>query len=112
MTHPTSGSVRAATKIYIIAIHAPAALLEEDLDACDRAEIKKLAEIIDRETGASSWAAEKEAIMTAHHITYDLELDAEGSGYEVPAEPEPQFFSTLGEAVAFSLQLSLDHEMK
>jgi hypothetical protein len=48
---------------------------------------------------------EREAIMKSLGIILDPDLDAEGSGYEVPAEPEPDYFETLLEAVQFWAKL-------
>jgi len=48
---------------------------------------------------------ERNEIMEILGIHFDAELDAEGSGYEVPAEPEPDYFATLPEAVKFWAEL-------
>lgn len=53
----------------------------------------------------SSLESERQAIMKSLSITFDSELGAEGQGYEAPAEPEPQYFETLAEAVEFEFKL-------
>ncbi len=43
--------------------------------------------------------------LDAVGIRFDAELAEEGSGWEVAAEPEPQYFETLRDAVLFFASL-------
>lgn len=47
------------------------------------------------------WEQERNEIMKVLGIHFDVDLAEEGRGYEVAAEPEPQYFKTLPKAAAF-----------
>ncbi len=49
---------------------------------------------------------EREAIKASLGIDYSDDLGEEGNGYEVPAEPGPQYFETLPKAVHFVVKLN------